>query len=232
LQKAQEAPNFSDMIALIVPFALYLVLSQISTQFPNYYPYFYTVSVTLVGAVTFILLRGRSIVKMHLNIAPGVIFGIVGIVAWILICRLQLEQSIIRLLPEWLQSGERASFNPFRSIDSTLGQWGFVGIRLLGLAVLVPVIEEVFWRGFLLRWIISPDWQDQEIGVFSLKSFLWVTFLFTLAHPEWIAAAVYCSLLNILLYWKRDLWVCIVAHGTSNLLLGIYVIYYRTWELW
>ena len=220
------------MIALIVPFALYLILSQFSTQFPNHYPYFYTVCVVLVGAVTFFLLRARGIVKMHRNIAPGIIFGIVGIVAWIVICRLQLEQSIIRLLPEWLQPGERASFNPFQSIDSTMGQWGFVAVRLLGLAVLVPVVEEVFWRGFLLRWIISPDWQDQEIGFFSLKSFLWVTFLFTLAHPEWIAAAVYCSLLNILLYWKRDLWNCIVAHGTSNLLLGIYVIYYRTWELW
>ncbi len=224
--------NLPDSLPFILPFALYLVLSQLVAQFPSYYPIFYVICAILVGVATIFLLCGRGIVKMHRNIAPGLVVGFVGIVLWILICRLHLEQSIIQLLPAWLQPGERVSFNPFLSINSTLGQWGFVAIRMLGLAVLVPVVEEIFWRGFLLRWVISPDWQDVEIGFFSLRSFVWVTFLFTLAHPEWIAAAVYCILLNLLLYWKRDLWNCIVAHGTSNLLLGIYVIYTGSWGLW
>lgn len=224
--------RFADMIPFILPFALYLGFIQLSAQFPNQYPIIYTICVFLIGAITLYLLRGKGILKMHRNIAPGVIFGVVGIVAWILVSRLHLEQSIISLLPEWLQPGERAAFNPFLSIDSKVGQWGFITVRLLGLAVLVPVVEEVFWRGFLLRWVVSPEWQDQEIGFFSLKSFLWVTLLFTLTHPEWIAAAIYCSLLNILLYWRRDLWDCFIAHGTSNLLLGIYVISSGAWELW
>lgn len=221
-----------EIIPFALPFALYVVLSQVSAQFSNHYPLFYTVCVLLTGMATIFLLRGKAIVKMHRNIAPGIIFGSIGIVTWIFLCRLHLEQSIIRFLPDWLHPDNRMSFNPFQAIENPLGQWSFVAARLLGLAVLVPVIEEIFWRGFLLRWIISPEWQDQKIGDFTLKSFLMITLLFTLAHPEWLAAAVYCSLINILLYWKRDLWNCIVAHGTSNLLLGLYILYSQTWELW
>ena len=220
------------MVPFVLPFALYLVLSQFFTQSPQYYPIFYAVSVVIVGAVTMFLLHDRNLLAMHRRIVPGILVGVVGIVAWILISQLQLEQAIIRKLPEWLQPGERSAFNPFLSIESPYGRWSFIAVRLMGLALLVPVVEEIFWRGFLLRWVISPDWQEQEIGRFSLKSFLWITFLFTLAHPEWLAAAVYCIILNLLLYWKKDLWNCIVAHGTSNLLLGVYVISSQTWELW
>ncbi len=220
------------MLPFIAPFALYLIFSQFSGQFPDHFPLFYTVSVVVVGVTTVFLLRGLDILRMHRNVVPGIIFGIAGVVLWIFISRLQLEQSIMWILPEWLQPSEREAFDPFLSIDNTANQWAFITIRLMGLALLVPVVEEIFWRGFLLRWVISPDWQDQKLGVFTLKSFLWVTFLFTLAHPEWIAAAVYFSLISVLFYWKRDLWNCIVAHSTSNLLLGIYVISTRTWELW
>jgi len=220
------------MSPFILPFALYLVLVQMSSHASSYYPLVYTVGVIMVGAATFYMVYGKGIIKIHSNIGPGIIVGIISIVAWIFICQLQLEQAVIRFLPEWLQPEGRVSFNPFQSIAHPVGQWGFVVVRLLGLSVLVPLVEEIFWRGFLLRWVISPDWQDQKIGVFTMKSFLWVTFLFTLAHPEWLAAAVYCSLLNILLYWRRDLWNCIVAHGTSNLILGVYVISSGTWELW
>nr|MBF0223180.1 CAAX prenyl protease-related protein [Desulfobulbaceae bacterium] len=220
------------MIPFIVPFALYLLGTQLLSYFPDQYPLLYPVCVVLVGAATLFLLRGKDIVKIHGNIASGVIVGVVGVVAWILICRLDLEQLIFDLLPDFLQPEQRPSFNPFQSINSTVGQWGFIAMRMTGLAVLVPLVEEIFWRGFLLRWVISPDWQDQEIGVFTFKSFAWITVLFALAHPEWIAAAVYCILLNLLLYWRRDLWNCIVAHATSNALLGVYVLYTKTWELW
>jgi len=83
----------------------------------------------------------------------------------ILLSRLQLQQSLILLLPEELHPWERFSFNPFQStVGSRAGEWGFVAIRLLGLPILVLLVEEVFRRGFLSRWVISPDWQDQEIG--------------------------------------------------------------------
>lgn len=221
------------MLTYIAPFALYLIFSQVlahSSQ--QLYPLLYTGVVLSTGLATFVLLNGKRIIRFHSNIGAGLLFGVVGIIAWILICSLELEQSIITFLPEWLQPEDRVAFNPFVAMEDPVQQWGFIGVRLLGLAVLVPIIEEIFWRGFLMRWIIDPAWEKQPLGRFTLSSFCWITLLFTLAHPEWFAAAVYCVLLNILLYWKKDLWNCVIAHATSNLLLGLYVLYFGAWELW
>ncbi|MFT5699346.1 MAG: CAAX prenyl protease-like protein [Desulforhopalus sp.] len=221
------------MLTYITPFALYLIFSQLLAKAPqNLYPLLYSGVVLLTGLTTFYLLRKKNIIPIHTNIWAGVLFGVIGIIAWILICGLQLEQSLAEFLPGWLQPEDRVAFNPFVAINDPLQQWGFIGVRLLGLAVLVPVIEEIFWRGFLMRWIIDPDWENQALGRFTLSSFLWITLLFTLAHPEWFAAAVYCMLINGLMYWKKDLWNCVVAHATSNLLLGAYVLYAGAWELW
>ncbi|MBC8413083.1 MAG: CAAX prenyl protease-related protein [Nitrospira sp.] len=220
------------MLPFVAPFILYLLLTQIPGEFPELYPGLYAASVVITGTAAIILLRGTGIIKIHRNVLPGIIVGLAGIVIWILISRLNLEAQISAYLPEFLKSETRPAFNPFESIKSSAGQAGFIAVRLLGLAVLVPVAEELFWRGYLMRWIISDDWESQKIGVYTPKSFLLITGLFTLAHPEWFAAAVWCTMINLLLYWKRDLWNCIVAHGVSNLTLGIYVLATSSWELW
>lgn len=220
------------MIAYIAPFALYIVCSQFLSDSPDNYPLLYSGTVALTGAAAFILLWRKKVFTVHTRILPGILVGIVGIIAWIFICSLNLEQNLMAYLPEWLQPDDRAAFNPFTAIDSRTGQYGFIAIRLFGLAVLVPVIEEVFWRGFLARWIVDQNWESQPIGHFTPASFIWITALFTLAHPEWFAAAVYCILINLLLMWKKDLWNCIVAHAISNLLLGIYVLQLKAWALW
>lgn len=216
----------------ILPFALYLLLTQIPPKFPEYYPLLHGSCVVLVGLITIGLIRGKGLIRFHGDILPGILFGIGGIILWIFLYELQLEAMLAKYLPDWLMPEARAAFNPCQDIASTVGRWSFIAIRILGMAVLVPFVEELFWRGFLLRWVISPKWQQVPIGSYSLKSFTWVVLLFTLAHPEWLAAAVWCSLINLLLYWKHDLWNCIVAHGVSNLLLVIYVLLTGTWQLW
>jgi CAAX prenyl protease-like protein len=222
--------------AYVLPFVLYLGLTQIAAalakEYPEYYPGLYAVVVVVTGGVTCFLLRDRGILKPHRDVWAGVLVGLVGIGIWIPLSLVHGEQQLAAHLPEWLRPSSRPGFDPFTSIAQPVARWAFIAVRLLGLAVLVPVAEELFWRGFLLRWLISPDWERQPLGQFSLLSFTVVTLLFTVAHPEWFAAAVYCALLNGLIYWKRDLWNCVVAHAVSNLVLGVYVLATGTWELW
>jgi hypothetical protein len=232
MEKTARTARWPIALPYLLPFALYLLLTQIPLQFPRHYPGLHSLVVLAVGAVTVGLLRGKGLVRCHRQVTAGIVFGLVGIALWIFLADLNLERHLLAWLPEGLQPQPRAAFNPFRDIAHPAAQWGFIAIRLLGIAVLVPLVEELFWRGFLLRWIISPDWQAVELGRYTFKSFLWVTLLFTLAHPEWLAAASYCMLLNLLLYWKKDLWNCIVAHGVSNLCLAIYVLATGTWSLW
>jgi CAAX prenyl protease-like protein len=220
------------MIPYVLPFILYLVASQVCATFPKYFAFLYPSLMLFVAATTAVLLYRRRLLQPHWRIVPAVLVGLVGIALWIAICRLEWDQVIDGFLPTWLRPSLRPGFDPFTAINDNSACWAFIAARLAGLALLVPVVEELFWRGFLARWLISPDWQKQPIGRFTPFSFAGVTLLFTLAHPEWLAAAVYCVLLNLLLAWTRDLWSCVVAHGVSNLVLGIYILATGNWQLW
>lgn len=219
--------------AYIVPFVLYLLGTSFIGRFDDaWYPIAYGTVVTLVGIATCLLLRGKRILQPHVHVGWGVVFGMAGIALWIGLCHLHLERYVTEFLPSFLQPGERESYNPFDALGRGWQAWGFVFVRIVGIAVLVPVAEELFWRGFLLRWLIDPDWEKIRIGEYTRQSCAIVTLMFTLAHPEWLAAASYCLMVNGLLYWKKDLWLCIVAHATSNLLLAIYIMVYGVWWLW
>jgi uncharacterized protein len=219
--------------ALVAPFVVYLLGTNLAGRFEGFgYAVAYAVVVGLTASVAWWLLRGSRVMRLHLRIGWGVVFGVIGIALWIWLSHLKLEERLASVLPTWLQPGPRASFNPFEQFETGFSQGLFIVTRLLGLALVVPWIEELFWRGFLLRWIMDPEWERVPIGEFTWRSSAAVVALFTLAHPEWLAAAVYCTMLHVLLHWKRDLWQCVVAHAVSNLLLGIYVLVYHAWWLW
>lgn len=214
------------------PFVAYLLGTSFIARFGDaWYPLLYGLVVIGIGIGLPWLLWKTKALRPHWRVAPGIALGVVGIGIWIWLCSLHAEQLITQFLPVWLQPQDRVGFNPLEQLEGRL-VWMFVAVRLLGIAIIVPVAEELFWRGFLLRWLIDPDWEKVPLGEFTLASCAIVTLMFSLAHPEWLAAAVYCLLMNGLFYWKKDLWQCVIAHGVSNFLLAIYVLYFEAWQLW
>lgn len=101
-----------------------------------------------------------------------------------------------------------------------------VGVRFVRLVIIVPLVEEIFWRGFLLRWLISPDFLKVPFGQFQWKSFSIVTLLFMAEHtpPDWPAALLTGVLFNLVAIRTRSLSSCVLAHAVTNLLLGIYIL--------
>ena len=126
--------------------------------------------------------------------------------------------------------GDRDAYNP-RTLP---GSWFylFVSIRLFGAAVVVPIFEELFWRSFILRYIINPNFTAVKLGAFTWPSFLISAALFGTEHNLWLAGIMAGLLYNLLLYKTRSLWMCILAHGVTNLLLGIYVLMTGQWAFW
>jgi len=230
----KRQPNLAQ--ACIIPFVVYLLgSSQMSRFGDQWYPAAYAVLATVTALTLwwFLPKANRSqLFSFHWNVGWGVLVGAIGIFYWILMSHLHLEKWLTQGLPVWMQVSDRASFNPLENLTSPAAKAGFLFVRLVGIAILVPLAEELFWRAFLLRWTIDPEWQKIPMGSFTWQSCLTVTLLFTLAHPEWFAAAGYCLMINGLLYWKRDLWLCIVAHAVSNLLLVFYVLQTGHWWLW
>jgi CAAX prenyl protease-like protein len=125
-------------------------------------------------------------------------------------------------------------FNPDVFAAQPGSYWGTVVFRFLRLVVVVPLVEEVFWRGFLLRYLINERFTTITIGTFSWLSFLVVTLAFGFAHSraDWVAALVCGALYNLVAYRTRSLASCIVAHATTNLLLGLWIMQTRQWGFW
>ncbi len=109
-----------------------------------------------------------------------------------------------------------------------------VGLRFLRLVVIVPLVEEIFWRGFLLRYVIREDFTQVPFGTFAWRSFLIVTAGFCLEHspPDWPAAIVTGALYNFVAYRTRSLSACVLTHAVTNALLGAYVLRTGQWGFW
>lgn len=216
----------------VLPFVAYLVGVNAISWVGASYPISYAIVVLLVTLLSWHVLRGTGLIQPHWNVGQAVLVGLSGFVLWIGLCELGWEAKLADYLPVWLRPEPRVAFNLFTELTEPWSRWGFFAIRLFGLVAIVPLAEELFWRGFLLRWLTTPDWEQLPLGRFNAKSFLIVVLAFTLAHPEWIAAAAYCTLLNWFLYRTKDLWSCMVAHAVTNLVLAIYVVMTGTWRLW
>ena len=79
---------------------------------------------------------------------------------WIGLCRMQLERKLLTPLglEKFLGLGERPAFNPLEQLAATpLWAYSFLAIRFVGLALIVPIIEEFFLRGFIMRWAVRED---------------------------------------------------------------------------
>jgi len=164
------------------------------------------------------------------NIAIPV--GICGAFLWIGICGLGIEQALSRSSGLFELAGVRPSLNPFQQIPDETLQLVFLLLRFCLLALLVPIIEELFLRGWLIRYIEDPTWWAVSLVSLSLRSVAWATIYGVLAHPgEALAAFVWFSLVSWLMLRAGNLWDCVVAHGITNLLLGIYIVAFGAWHL-
>ena len=199
------------------------------------YPVFYLVRFLLSVAVLIPFLPTLFQFTPRVTLF-AVACGVAGGLLWIGLCRLDLETMIASWwgVEDWLAAGNRVGFDPFTTLEhSPSYQVLFLGVRFLGLVLLVPVIEEFFLRGFVMRFVLEADWWSIPIGQPRASAIIAGTCYGILTHPtEALAAAVWFSLVTLLACKTRNIWDAIAAHATTNLLLGLYVVLWKDWSLW
>ncbi len=143
---------------------------------------------------------------------------------------------LIWLAPQlWFGVAPRLKgFDPTFFGDSGLAYWTTVILRFVRLAVVVPLLEEIFWRGYLLRVFIAYPFSSVPIGTFTWRSFGIVTAGFCLEHQpaDWPAAIAAGMLYNLVAYRTRSLSACVIAHAVTNLLLSFFVMRTGQWGFW
>lgn len=106
-------------------------------------------------------------------------------------------------------------------------------LRCFRAVALVPIIEELFWRAWLMRWVISPDFQNVKLGTYTSKA-MWITaLLFASEHgPYWEVGLIAGLLYNWWMVRTKSLGDCILAHAVTNGALSFYVLQTGKWEYW
>ncbi len=215
-------------LARTVPFAAFMLLLALRGLLPDS-PNFdarwiYGLSVLLVGGLLAWYWRDYGeFYRQNLPSAGEALLSVgVGLVVFAL---------WIRLDAPWMQLSEpTASFVPLDAAGQLI--WPLVAMRWVGAALVVPLMEELFWRSFLMRWIASPQFQAVDPQRAGLKAIVLSTFVFMLAHTLWLAA-ILAGLAYAWLYVRTGkLWTAVIAHAVTNGVLGVWVVTTGRWEFW
>ena len=109
----------------------------------------------------------------------------------------------------------------------------FMALRSISSLALVPVLEELFWRGWMMRWLIDKDFLKVPLGTYQSSAFWIVALLFASEHgPYWEVGLIAGIIYNWWIIRTRNLADCILAHGVTNAVLSAYVIYTGQWQYW
>lgn len=117
--------------------------------------------------------------------------------------------------------------------ESSHGDSAILTLRTLRAAVFVPIAEELFWRAWLMRWIVSQDFLKVPLGAWSARAFWIVAILFALEHGAlWDVGLAAGVLYNWWMVRTKSLGDVILAHGVTNAVLSAYVMFAGRWEYW
>jgi uncharacterized protein len=234
----------SPLLARAVPFILFLILTLSQDYFGTtgrYWIYFFK---TLVGA--WFIWEMRSVVtemRWAWSVeAVGVGIGV--FVMWVAIDplgnylshllqrALNYFASMVGLGPISL-SRNGLMWNPFAEFGaSPIHAWFLAIARIIGMTLVVPPLEEVFYRSFVYRWIIKPDFQNVPLNHFDRRAFFITALIFGFAHFEWLAGILCAFAYQWLVIRKNRLGDAMTAHAITNLLLGVWIIWREAWNFW
>ncbi|MGZ5023713.1 MAG: CAAX prenyl protease-related protein [Chthoniobacterales bacterium] len=159
--------------------------------------------------------------------APRQLFLVIGIALLVFVLWISPQQ--------FFGFGPRTDgFNPNEFSSQSPFYWPTILMRFVRLVIVVPLVEEIFWRGFLLRFVIDEKFDQVSFGAFSVLSFAVVTLGFTFSHSmaDWPAAAATSALYNFIAYRTRSLSSCVLAHAITNFALGLWIMQTRQWGFW
>lgn len=183
----------------------------------------YAVKITVVAGLLWFMRNAYSELRwpQDSNIstwAIAIAAGVIVFIAW------------INLTADWMVMGASIGFDP-RGDDADI-DWLLVAVRLTGAVLVVPLMEELFWRSFLMRWIAHPNFLAVNPAQVGFKAFCITAIIFAVAHNLWLAGLFAGVVYNLLYMRSSTLWSPILAHAVTNALLGAWIVSTGNWSFW
>jgi CAAX prenyl protease-like protein len=123
-------------------------------------------------------------------------------------------------------------WNPFaRFGDGSAIAWTLIVIRIFGMTVLVPPIEEAFYRSLVYRYIVKYDFTKVALNHFDGVALVLTSAMFGFMHFQWLPGIICGLAYQWLVIRKGRLGDAMTAHAITNFLLGVYVVW-KGGEAW
>lgn len=215
-------------LARVLPFLIYIaflpiqqLLESLGVAKPEL-RYLYLLQIGCVIASLVWFRRDYAELRSKLPLAQVLVALLVGLVVFVL---------WINLHQPWMMIKSKAVPLDWRAAGGSL-DWALIVVRWCGAALVVPVMEELFWRSFLMRWIDNPDFLQVSPGSVTLKAFVITAALFAVEHSLILAGFVAGLAYNFLYRRSQNLWSPILAHAITNGVLGLWVLHTANWSYW
>ncbi len=212
----------SPVFARVAPFAAFLALTFLQGQLGAASHYWFYVAKTLVGAWLIWEMR-PFVAEMRWKLSwEAVAAGVVVFALWV---------GLDNFYPKIGKPGPL--WNPHAQFGqgSTLA-WAMVLVRVAGSTLVVPPLEEVFYRSFLYRYLVATDFRAMPLRRFHAISFAATALIFGFAHYQWLPGILCGAIFQALVLRKDRLGDAMTAHVITNCLLGVWVATKGAWQFW
>jgi uncharacterized protein len=211
----------------VAPFAIFLLLLAFLPRLSGEVYWTAPVWVLVMAAVSFICWP-REISARPAKPLASIGVGLLVFLIWI--------------APDVLIPGYRSSIPFSNSItghlhsslsDANLQSPWILTWRTMRAILIVPVVEEFFWRAWLMRWLINANFQRVSVGTYAPFAFWLTAGLFASEHgPYWDVGLLAGMLYNMWMIRSKSIADCILAHAVTNGILCLYVISTAQWQYW
>jgi CAAX prenyl protease-like protein len=218
-------PSVSPSVPYVLPFVVFLVLLSIEGKLPVSRDLEFPIRVFVLAVVLWI--ASRNVIDLRFQRWAGAIaLGTAVFLIWI--------------LPDLIWPGYRQYWlftNPLTGTGEPVNYAGLSSVtlafRAIRAVILVPIIEELFWRAWLMRWLIRPKFQEIPLGAWSAQAFWLTALMFASEHGHyWDVGLLAGIAYNWWMLRSKSIADCILAHAVTNGLLSAYVLFTGRWEYW
>jgi CAAX prenyl protease-like protein len=203
-------------MALLLPILVQLATMLIFSAFSSGFDWLYPLRISIVTAVLWYFRKLYRTLGWSLN-WQAMAIGTIVFILWML-----------------LEKDGNDGKTLLQGLEKLPSTWATIWLyfRFIGSSLIIPVVEELAFRGYLIRKLIDKDFENVQVGRFSWLSFIVSSILFGLLHDRWLAGTLAGMAYAGALYRRKNLSDAVIAHITTNTLIAITVLTQDRWGLW